>query len=304
MRIEFQREGKAAADSPSNTPAARQPSPTATSNANEPFRPAKLLAGKTVKPRGTSVSFRLPKGWKHQWGTSQTGDKAYVLTPPKAAGNAAVFMSYRILSAQDARLPFATLLTQGANELLGSATAQVALGPEEFTVDGKRAGRLLFRGTFPGQTKSVEAYLGGVLAGQFVYVVLGIYEASASDRMRPAIDTVLATFRGKAPAENATLKRNILGCWQSYRGSSGGEWSSGYHRVLSLSPNGTYAYRYTGSISVTSGSSVSENHEKGTFHVYGNELVLVSNKGETTTYKAYRKGASLFLDKREYWACD
>ncbi len=300
MSLTFTRVGKTRAPAPS--PTAPEPTkPSHTGSAHSPFRPAKLLAGKKVAPKGTRVSFTVPKGWQHKWGTTDSGDKAYLVIPPRAQNSAAIFLSYRLLSPTEARQPVATLLRAGANQLLGQATAQIVVGPEEFSVGGKSAGRLIFQSQLG--TKTVEGYLGGVLVDDFAYVVLGLYDAAKKDELRAGADTVLASFRGQAPAENLALKRQIAGCWQSYKGSSSSIGSSGAEFMYRFSADGSYAYRYTGSISVQAGSTASEDHDQGSYRVFGEQVTLLSNKGESSTYNVRRKGNGLVLGDREYWAC-
>lgn len=261
----------------------------------QPFRPDKTLSGPTVRPAKSGVRFTAPRGWRHGWGKDET---YYVAAP---SGGARVAISRTLLPARDRAASVPDLLKRTAAELLEGAPARLVLGPEAFTVGGKRAGRLIARGYLGGA--EIEGYLGGVIAGDWAFVILAVYRADAAGQIRPGVDTILASFRGRGPAPNHALARRIQGCWTQYHASSGGGGGSSTTRY-SFGPGGRYSYRFYMSVSAGGASAYRDNRDAGTFAVFGDTLTLQSDKGESKskTIRIVRDG--LHLDGTRYIPCN
>jgi hypothetical protein len=262
-----------------------------------PFKPARLLRGRTVKPKGTHVSFTVPQGWQSKW-VERDGNKVFTIYPAKLEERGAVFATGQMLDLASRRLPMEQLLVKAAEEALGEARATVVQATESFTVDGKPAGRIGFR-----VQGGAEVYLGLVVIDGFAYVILGLYEPDLADTFRPGIDTILATFKGKAPPRNTALERKLAGCWSSFEGSGGSTGSGSSNHRWVFAGDGSYQHRAFLSVSVEGMSSQRDHREQGGWFVYGNELSTQPEEGKPSSYVVRFEGRMLWLGNRRFLPC-
>ena len=271
--LTFRRQGRANAKAASGRP-------VASSSASKPFVPAKTVKARTKKLRTAKASLKVPRGWKTGW--AEDGD-TFVLAPSgKLRGKAAVTISVELLSVAQKRQAVGELLTQAASELVDES-ARAVVGPENFTVGGNPAGRLIGRGVVNGQT--AEGYLGGIIVGDFGIRLLGVYPAEHADIMRASLDTILASIRAKAPKKNKRAMKLIVGCWvQSTFESDSRTGSTSLVSQYNFRADGSVRYKSSASVTVDGGGYNSSDEKHGSFAIFGDQLMLRYNDGTTNTY--------------------
>ena len=224
----------------------------------------------------------------------------------------------RILSRQVARQSMSSLLPQAAAQLLGKqtlASAERVYGPEEFKVGSYRAGRVVYQGAVTdatGQRRHLEGYLGGILVDRFAFVFVGIYRKSAAETFRGGMNTLLRSFRGKAPTRNRQLESALVRCWEYYDVKS----STSFQKRMGLSADGSYwrtssiSTRVTshvpGSGGVDDGSRSgvdSDGRERGEFLVIGNTMFFVANDGSFYNEVVELRRGILHMEGREWVEC-
>ena len=250
---------------------------------------------------GLALSVPVPKGWTGKM-QEEGGQQGFALAPLARPESGGV-----VVSRQPApQLPPGTTLPQAfgmlASELTGGAPV-TAVGPAEFfPVDGREAGRQLFRGETEGT--QLELYV-GVMMGEPTWVaVLGGWPAVEAPAMRTATDSVLRGLKVKAPAAaDAGLLAKLRGCWNEVQRSTGGV-GSGYREVkLQLGPDGRYSRRSVVSMSVPGLGGVSEGTESGRWVLAGDVLQLLPDDGAPSAQKASFKGGLLTLGDTRYVPC-
>ena len=101
-----------------------------------------------------------------------------------------------------------------------------------------------------------------------------------------AADTARAK-QAKAAPKASTASGNgqeLVGKWckmTNFNANSGG---SSRSTCFELKPDGSYTYRYEGSMSATTGATASQSSDAGRWKVSGNQLVAQSQRGTTNTY--------------------
>lgn len=267
-----------------------------------PFEPEKTLRGRRVTPDGTALTVTVPKGWKHSWQEAQNGQRAYTLVAPGTEGRGAILLHQGALSADEQRAPIGTLLQRGLPELIGNTPVQTVLAPEEVTVNGRDAGRLIVNGPAPNGER-LEFYLASVRVDGWAYAIVGMYDAKLSDRYRPGVDTVLASFEGRAPPENRQLAQQIVGCWYQYEGSSDSSGSTSSQRTMQIGADGTFSYRSSATVGVGGGGAISDSRDHGTWRAVGNTVYATGKDGQVSTYTVRRQGGMLYLNGGRYLPC-
>lgn len=255
------------------------------------FRPAKTLKGKKFKVKGADASFTLPKGWK-----VAASDDALAITNAKFA-NSAIGVTSKMLTSTERNTAVSDLLTMMAREEIGQLPVKVVSGPTSFTVGGKAAGQLIVEGD-PG---------GGLMRARFAaikidsvgVVLVALYKADDDATFGPAFETILSSFRGKAPKQNTALMAKISGCWEHYYSSEGSSSTTRFQ----FDAKGNYDYHHYTSISVSGASASNESKEVGSYTLFGTELNTQSNKGETSSYNVSTKGGMLYLGSTRYLPC-
>lgn len=275
--------------------------PTTGGGKGDTFDP-KLVPGKTVKPKDSSASFRVPRGWKHGYEQTPQGETAYVLKPAKGGDKGAVFMTYTVLSAADRRRPVHELLQESALQLTGGVALETVEGPAKLTINGAPAARWVVRARAGGQ--HLEGYFAGVIVEDYAYVIVGLYDVALAEELRPGIDTVLATFKAKPPKRNDKLERQIVGCWSKYSGNTDNLGSTSSESRWGFKPDGTYWYKGFTSVSVDGASALSESEEAGTFRIVGNTLTTSPNQGEPGRYTVALRGGMLLMGSSKYIPCN
>lgn len=270
------------------------------STAARPFAP-KLLRGRKVRPEGTGTSFRVPRGWRH--GPTQAPDGSAAYSVQREDGTGGMMLRRKALSAADQQQPVSALLSPAIQELTGGHPVQTVVAPEDLDIGGQRGARAIVRGNVNG--RALELYVAGVVVGSHGYLIAGLYESSRADDMRPAVDTVLATFRASAVPENRQLRARLIGCWEHYEGDTSVNGSFNSTTRISLSPDGSYSYHYFTSISGSMGAGgTSERRDAGSYRVEGNTLVGTSSQdGSTSSFEVSLRGGILYLDGQKYLPC-
>jgi hypothetical protein len=255
------------------------------------FRPAKALKGKTYKVKGADARFTLPKGWK-----VAVSDDALAITNSKFPGSA-IGVTSKMLTAKERNTSVADLLTMMAREEIGELPVKVISGPSSFTVGGKSAGQLILEGD-PG---------GGLMRARFAAIkidtvgiaLLALYKADADASVGPAFETILSTFRGKAPKQNTALMAKISGCWEHYYSSEGSSSTTRFR----FDAQGSYDYHHYTSISVAGAGATNESKEVGSYTLFGTSLSTQSNGGVASSYQVSTKGGMLYLGNTRYLPC-
>ncbi len=268
--------------------------------AGKAFVPKRLLKGKRFKVSGVNASFVVPKGWKAAYGEHE-GQSGIALSSVKFPG-VLFIVTANMLSGEDASASVPTLLQSAAREVLGNTPVQVISGPEQFRIDGKNAGQLVLEGSDGAQT--LRGRFGGIKVGTWGVGFVAFYDAKLDAQLAPVFETVLATFRGKAPKANRALTSKIVGCWEGYFGETSGTGSSSTSSTYRFDGQGRYSYRYFMSASIPGGSGVSDQSSaEGTFAVYGSELFLESDKGDSSSYAIRLVRGRLFLGGNRFIPC-
>jgi hypothetical protein len=294
------------------------PAPEAPVAMGKPFKPKKTLPGHKVTPEQTQMSFTIPNGWTGAW-TPVGNQLVYLFNVPGMQGKAMIGATAKVLG-PERNLPMATLLQQGAILVWGQAAAGAPHLSETFTVNGRPAGRIIYRATLPhpatGQMTPSEGYMGLVVIDDWAIGFVGLYEEAQSASLRPAMDTMLASLSGTPPPRNRQMEAQIAGCWESGTGTGpstkqkGSAFTSAYIRIA---PNGTY--RRSGGVSVSTPTldsskpdrpeaSVSgEFGEQGTFMVHGSLITWLPNGGGSYSNMISWTQGGLYLDKKLWITC-
>jgi hypothetical protein len=256
-----------------------------------------------VTPAGQSASFVVPAGWRHQWGTAPSGESAYLITPPQGQQKGVIAVSMFPLSGQDADRSIRDLLQMGLHGLLAGQPYTVIEGPQEFTVDGKRAGKVIISAQSPQTGGSIEGQLGGLIAEEFAYVLLSMAPPEEAKKMRAGLDTVLATLRVPQTRENEALKSRILGCWTRYEGRTDRDSNHSDSRTYQFAPDGTYSYQGRTTINAAGMSGNSGSAEQGRFRVIGQVLHLFPSEGNPYSAPIQLQGGRLVAQGMAYLPC-
>lgn len=266
----------------------------------KPFEPTGTLAGEVVTPAGTGAEFTVPDGWTHGPKREADGSEVYALAPE--GGGAGIVISRRPLSPAEAAQRPSALLTQALQQLLQGVPVTPVVAAEDLTVAGQPAARTIVRGQHNGQ--ELELYAAGVVAHGYGFLLASMYPASSAEKIRPAFETVLSTFRGSVPPENTELRTRLLGCWEQYEGNTDRTGSTSSSRKLGLQADGTYWWRSRSSVSAEGAGSVSSgSSDQGRFRVEGNTVLTTSDKGEVGSYTVALQGLALFVNGEKYLPC-
>lgn len=268
-------------------------------DASRPFKPSKVLKGKRFKVPGYDASFTVPKGWQAAAGSA--GGQEGIKISSREFPDTVIAITVTSLSSQQQRAAVSQLITQAAQEQFGDAGARVIVAAKDFGVNGNPAAQMILEATVG--TQSVRGRVAGIRIGRWGLVFVGIYPAMKEREVGPAFETVLATFKGKAPKENDRLKAQLAGCWEHLYTSGGGSGYGSSTTRFRFDSESNYDYRHYTSVSVSGASSSNESNEAGTFSVFGNELVTESNKGQQSTYNVSLRGGMLFLGNTKYIPC-
>jgi hypothetical protein len=302
--------GGPAAPQPGPAPAAA-PAPAPEKGA--PFKPAKVLPGRKVTPEHSQMSFTMPKDWTGAW-TQMGNMPVYAIQVPGMQAKAMLGATAKVLG-NERGLPMPTLLSQGARLVWGQAAAGAPLLTETFTVNGRAAGRSIYRATIPhpstGQMVEAEGYLGLVVIDDFAFGVIGLYEAAQADNLRPGLDTMLASLSGTPPPRNRQMEGQIAGCWEAGTGTGpstskkGSAFTSAYLRIA---PDGTYSRKGGVSVSTANdaayGGGVSSEHgERGTFMIHGAMITWLPAGGGSYSNGIGFKPGGLYLDGKLWINC-
>ena len=267
-----------------------------------PFVPKKKVKAKRVSMRGeTKASVAIPIGWKSGW--SKDGDSFLLAPAGKLKGKAAVSISYDLLTPAQKQQRIGALLGAAAEDLVGDARADLVVGPEEFTVNKNRAGRLIGRGVVNGQ--KAEGYVGGIIIGDFGLLIIGLYPEAHSETMRASLDTILASIKATAPKMNRKAMQLIQGCWvDSNFESDSRTGSSSTVEQIKFFANGTYEKKSTMSVSVPGGGGYNDSsRDAGTYAIFGGTLVMTTKKGERKTYEVSDSGGRLQMGGVKFRRC-
>lgn len=264
------------------------------------FMPTGTLSGDVVAPAGSGAEFTVPDGWQHGMERQQDGSEAYAINAPSGQGK--IVLMRRVLSGAEANQPVSALLRMAVAQMVGDVPVTEVVAPEDLDIRGQRGGRTIVRGNVGGT--DLELYMGGVVVGQYGFVVASMYPTASESTMRPAVDTVLVTLKGSMPEENQQLKGQILGCWEKYEGSTDRTGSTTSSRKFGLNADGTYWFKSYSSVNAEGAGSVrSESSEQGRFRVEGSEVITTSDQGEVSSYTVVRQGGRLLVGGDKYLPC-
>jgi hypothetical protein len=268
-----------------------------------PFAPEATLAGEEVAPKDSGAEFKVPDGWAHGFERDEQGNESYALRP-RGVEDAGIALTRRVLTAAEQQTPVSQLLQQGLQEMVGQVSLHVVVPAEDLEVRGQRAGRTIVRAQ-PGRGQpEIELYLAGVVVEHYGFVIGAVYPADQADEMRPAVDTILSSFRGSVPPENAELRAQVLGCWSHFTSSTGGTGSGSSETRLRFAGDGSFDYHHYTSISVEGLGSSRESRDAGRFRVEGNAITTMSSQGGSiTSYEVGLQGGMLYLNGTRYLPC-
>ncbi|HLU67091.1 MAG TPA: hypothetical protein VKZ63_12495, partial [Kofleriaceae bacterium] len=284
--------GGAAAGAP-GAPAAAAPALPART-----FEPQGTLAGEVVSPPGAGAEFTVPDGWTHGPTRNQDGSEAYGIQDGKGAG---IVLTRRVLSPAEQGSAVSALLRAAIQELVGGQPVETVVAPEDLDIGGQRGARAILRGMVNG--RQMELYIGGVVVEHNGFLMAALYEAGEADRVRPAFETVLVTFRGSTPPENAQLRGQLIGCWEHYEGDSSVNGSYSHTTRIQLNRDGSYFYRSFSSVTA-GGIAQREKKDAGRYRVEGNTLIGVSSQdGSVSSYQVALQGGILHLSGTKYLPC-
>lgn len=106
-----------------------------------------------------------------------------------------------------------------------------------------------------------------------------------------AADAARAKQAKAAPKASAASSngQELVGKWckmSNFNANSGG---SSRSTCFELRPDGSYTYRYEGSMSATTGATASQSSDAGRWKVSGNQLVAQSQRGTVNTYNLEKR---------------
>lgn len=265
-----------------------------------PYSPGKLLKGKRYKIKGVDASFILPRGWKATPITR--GGESGIAISNRNYKEVGIFLTSKMLSAQESAATIPQLLQKSANEALGQTPMQIVASPSSFSVDGKDAGMMILEGS--DGIRRYRVRTAGIRVERWGAVFLALYDSKLDREIAPVFDTVVATFRGKAPKPNKALQVRIAGCWQKYDRDSGSTGASVHSSTYRFDRNGNYSHRYFMNVSIPGGAGVSDNSEDtGRFSIIGNQLMLQSNTRESSNRTVGFQRGILFMGSNRYIPC-
>ncbi len=274
------------------------------------FKPKRLLKGRRFKVQGVDASFVVPKGWRASY-VDQENVSGISLTNNSVPGTI-FFITAKLLSQAEASASAPQLLEAAAREELGDTPVRVVFGPTPVGIDGKEAALLVLEGS--DGMRTIRARLGGIKVGRWGIIVVALHEAKLDTQLTPVFETVMATFKAKAPKPNRALAAKLAGCWNSSSYDSGSTGSSSNGTTYRFDRQGRYSYQYYMSVSIPSdmadgtgegyGGGVSDSAKAaGSFVVYGNELMLMSEEGDDSSFTVSFARGRLFLNGSKFMRC-
>ena len=285
--------------------------------AAEEFKPTSL-PGKQVSLSELGITFTLPKGWKGSWQQTAQG-KGYVLQAPGVSPNEATLTLAAVaLGGAEKGKSAASLLDEAVAQSLGQlqqmfaqagGSLQVAPGAKtkSLEVSGRQAARRLERAemTVPGQGGAqVVLYFAGLKGESWGYVLSGNWSAKHSKKMEGGADSILASMRVKAPAQNEGLAAKLTGCWHYQRGTTDPGSYDRSSRTMRLFKDGRYAFESRNVVSVSgAGTATSGDKEAGTWKVVGDSLFLQPQNGAAYQVPVSLKDGMVTAGGKRYLPC-
>lgn len=285
---------------PSTPGVAPAPPAPRTAPAAYEYSPSNTLAGDVVTSELAAAEFTVPDGWTHGPKRDEQGGEQYTLAPKDGTGG--IMLSRRPLGPSEAQQPASVLLSQALTQMAGGQAVNQVVPPEDITVAGKTGARAIIRASVGGT--QLELYAAGIVAHGYGYVIAAVYPVDRAAALRPAVDTVIVTFRPRLPTENTGLRAQVLGCWEAYSGNTDRSGSSSTSRKFGLSADGRYWYRAHTYVNAEGAGSVSsDDTDEGRFRVEGSSVVTVSDKGQVGSYQVVRQGGMLMIDGTKFIPC-
>jgi hypothetical protein len=158
---------------------------------NNTWTPSETLPGTRnfITLDGKNISFVIPNGWVYGW----TNDRNAFHVRPNTTKFGDIMISKSPTSLQNPNASIKVLLEKVLQLMIQGIPHTPIVDPEEFIVNGSKAGRYIGRTTVNGVT--MEGYAGLVIYGVDIYVVYGLYDANSANEFRLGDTTVLSTFR-------------------------------------------------------------------------------------------------------------
>lgn len=265
--------------------------------------------GRRVSVPELGVSFVLPEGWSAGWQSQGTG-RLYVLQPASVAANEAhlALASVPLSNSDQARAPGELLSMMGTRlgqSLMarGAASSFEAVGEaSSISSPAGQAWRRLYAVTVPGRGKA-EVYVAGLTRGAWGYTLQGNWATAHATKLRKGADAVLSSLEVQAPAQNAGLSQNLLGCWTHSAGTTD---ATSYDRSSErwvFSADGRYRMESSSVISGEFGSARSGDSQQGRWSTSGSQLLLQPDGAEPFAAGLAFQNGMFVVDGRRYRPC-
>lgn len=282
-------------------PAAR-PAPT---RAAPRWKAKRLLPGRRVAPKGAFAETRVPRGLRHE-----LVEDVLVVADKHAEREGQIRVVRRLMTPAEREQPLEQLLAKAIAAETKGAPTETALAPEVVQVGRYEAARAEVKAhvvSAAGAFTKIELDVFVIRVDRFAYVFAGVWPEARRAKLRPALETLVSTFKFRRPTENKPLRRQLLGCWSRYQGPSSASDGVGSSSEASWrfdGPSGRYAYDGSTAVSGPGASASSETHEQGGFLVVGRALMLFPDEGEARSATPTQQGGMLMLDDSRWLPCD
>ncbi|MBI2881759.1 MAG: hypothetical protein HYY21_09205 [Candidatus Tectomicrobia bacterium] len=283
--------GPRAAEPPPPPPERRK----AETGPGAPIQPPEPRRGARETPGGDlftssdrTASFRLPSGWSAQEvDTPQfTGIVVNPGLKPGDVQDARILIARNRLTRAEQQLGLAGLVQKGIQDFLKQAPFLRPDGDpsiHQAAGGGEARAVLTLSGIQPADGRAIHAWLGALVTPPYSFAVFAMVLNERWEHYRPRLEALFASFQGREPERNRSLEQALAGQWNGLYAKTSTSASSSREALLVLAPDMTFRYRYTSSLSVQSGalaSSVSEEHDAGTWEVRGRTLHLLGQRNE------------------------
>lgn len=276
--------GPRAAEVPPSPPERRK----AETGPGAPLQPSEPRRGDLFTSSDRTASFRLPSGWSAQEvDTPQfTGIVVNPGLKPGDVQDARIFIARNRLTRAEQQLGLAGLVQKGIQDFLKQAPFLRPDGePSIHQAAGGGLARavLTLSGIQPADGRAIRAWLGALVTPPYSFAVFAMVLSERWEHYRPRLEALFTSFQGREPERNRSLEQALAGRWNGLYAKTSPSASSSREALLILAPDMTFRYRYTSILSVQSGasaSSVSEEHDAGTWEVRGRTLHLLGQRNE------------------------
>ena len=123
-----------------------------------------------------------------------------------------------------------------------------------------------------------------VAGGNLNGVVVLSKGTAAADAARAKLASAKPAATASAGAAASANGQELVGKWCKMSNLSNSSGGSSRSTCFELRPDGSYTYRYEGSMSATTGATASQSSDAGRWKVSGNQLIAQSQRGTINTY--------------------